>query len=116
MTSEQDGHAAPTPSAAADDLSAPVDYSLRARCPFPVVGIGASAGGIEALKTFFSAASPDSGMAYIVVQHLSPEHPSLMAEILGRCTSMPVLPIEDGMRAESNHVYVIRPGYTLTLK
>jgi two-component system, chemotaxis family, CheB/CheR fusion protein len=116
MTSEQDGQTAPTPSGAADDVSAPVDYSMRARCPFPVVGIGASAGGVEALKRFFSATSPDSGMAYIVIQHLSPEHPSLMAEILGRCTSMPVLPIENGMRVESNHVYVIRPGYTLTLK
>jgi two-component system CheB/CheR fusion protein len=78
--------------------------------------VGASAGGIEALKAFFSATNADGGMAYIVIQHLSPEHQSLMADILGRCTSMPVVQIENGVRVEPNHVYVIRPGYTLTLK
>jgi two-component system CheB/CheR fusion protein len=55
-------------------------------------------------------------MAYVVIQHLSPEHQSLMAEILGRCTAMPVLSIEDGMAVEPNHVYVIRPGFTITLQ
>ena len=73
-----------------DEAAAPVDFSERARSPFPIVGIGASAGGIEALKAFFAAADPHSGMAYVVIQHLSPEHQSLMSEILGRCTSMPV--------------------------
>ena len=94
------------------DSSAPA----RARNPFPIVGVGASAGGIEALKAFFSATDADSGVAYIVIQHLSPEHESLMADILSRCTSMPVVQIENGMRVEPNHVYVIRPGYTVTLK
>lgn len=50
-----------------------------ARCPFHIVGVGASAGGIEALKAFFAATAADSGMAYIVMQHLSPAHQSLMA-------------------------------------
>ena len=118
MNSEHDESAspAPTPSGMPDDASAPVDFSARARNPFPIVGVGASAGGIEALKAFFAATDADSGMAYIVIQHLSPEHQSLMADILARCTSMPVIQIEDGMRVEPNHVYVIRPGYTLTLK
>jgi two-component system, chemotaxis family, CheB/CheR fusion protein len=117
MSSEQDGAAAaPTPSGMPDEAAAPVDFSERARSPFPIVGIGASAGGIEALKAFFAAADPHSGMAYVVIQHLSPEHPSLMSEILGRCTSMPVVQIEDGLQVELDHVYVIRPGFTVTLK
>jgi two-component system CheB/CheR fusion protein len=107
---------APTPSGTFGEASAPVDFASRARCPFPIVGVGASAGGIEALKAFFTASTADSGMAYIVIQHLSPEHHSLMADILGRCTSMPVSQIEDGVRIEPNRVYVIRPGYTVTLK
>jgi two-component system CheB/CheR fusion protein len=81
-----------------------------------VVGLGASAGGVEALREFFSATSASSGMAYIVIQHLSPQHESLMADILGRCTSMPVQQIEDGMAIEPDHVYVIRPGHTVTLE
>ena len=63
-----------------------------------------------------SATAADTGMAYVIIQHLSPEHQSLMAEILGRCTSMPVSQIQDGASVEPNHVYVIRPGYTVTLK
>lgn len=98
------------------DISAPPDFAARAKLPFRVVGIGASAGGLEALQDFFAATAPDSGMAYVVIQHLSPDHPSLMAEILGRCTSMPVRQIEDGMRVEPDHVYVIRPGFTVTLE
>jgi len=116
------GHDEPEPGAAAglpgatSDVSAPTDFTSRARCSFSIVGIGASAGGIDALKVFFAATAPDSGMAYVVIQHLSPEHQSLMAEILGRCTSMPVSQIQDGLSVQPNHVYVIRPGYTVTLK
>ncbi|MGH8217503.1 MAG: chemotaxis protein CheB [Steroidobacteraceae bacterium] len=80
------------------------------------MGLGASAGGIDPLKRFFSNTAADSGMAYVVIQHLSPEHQSMMAEILGRCTSMAVLTIQDGMAVEPNHVYVIRPGFTVTLE
>lgn len=87
-----------------------------AQLPFPVVGIGASAGGIEALQEFFKGTPPDSGMAYVVVQHLSPEHQSLMEDILSRGTSMPVRQIEDGLSVEPDHVYVIAPARTLTLQ
>ncbi|MFL6604958.1 MAG: chemotaxis protein CheB [Steroidobacteraceae bacterium] len=97
------------------DVSAPVDFTDRAKLRFPVVGIGASAGGIQALSAFLRATTPDSGMAYVIVQHLSPDHESLMAEILGRHTTMRVLQIEDGMPVEPDHVYVIRPGHTVTL-
>ncbi|MDB6107600.1 MAG: torS [Gammaproteobacteria bacterium] len=94
----------------------PADFAERAYLPFPVVGIGASAGGVEALEHFFDGARADSGMAYVVVQHLSPEHQSLMAEILARHTSMPVIQIRDGMIIAANHVYVIAPGFTLTIR
>lgn len=94
---------------------APLDVLSQAHLPFPVVGIGASAGGLEALEAFFSACAPDGGMAYVVIQHLSPDHQSLMAEILARRTTMPVVQVQDDMPVERDHVYVIAPGRTLTL-
>jgi two-component system CheB/CheR fusion protein len=93
----------------------PVALEQCASLGFPVVGIGASAGGVEALSSFFRAASAHSGMAFIVIQHLPPDAQSLMSEILGRCTQMPVVQIEDRMRIAPDSVYVIRPGYTVTL-
>jgi two-component system CheB/CheR fusion protein len=115
-TNEPAEELAATPSGAPDEVAAPVDSSPKATLSFPVVGIGASAGGVDALQSFFSATSPSSGMAFIVIQHLSADHDSLMAEILGRCTTMPVREIEDRMPVEPNHVYVIRPGFTITLE
>ena len=61
-----------------------------AGCAFPVVGIGASAGGTQALTRFFERMAPDSGMAFVVVMHLSPAHESHLSDILGRATPMPV--------------------------
>jgi len=118
VTSSQDtdGSLAHPSDAKADDVSAPDDFVSHAVLPFPVVGIGASAGGLDALRTFFTAAAADTGMAFVVVQHLPPDRETLMADILSRCTSMPVLQVAEGMRVEPNHVYVIRPAYTLTLK
>ena len=95
--------------------SAPEDAAPRASLGFPVVGIGASAGGLEALEAFFGSCPTDSGMAYVVVQHLSPDHQSLMAEILAQRTSMPVTEVRDGLAVAPDHVYVIAPGRTLTL-
>ena len=95
--------------------AAPVGSEQRANLAFPVVGIGASAGGLEALSIFFRATPADSGMAFIVIQHLPPDSPSLMPDILGRCTSMPVVQIQNGMPVQPNRVYVIRPGFTVTL-
>lgn len=86
------------------------------RLAFPVVGIGASAGGLEAATAFFGATPADSGMAFVLIQHLPPDRDSLIAEILQRYTTMPVRQVEDGMEVEPNHVYVIRPGHTLTIK
>lgn len=107
---------ASSPSGDPMEVSAPVDFSDRAKLAFTVVGVGASAGGIEALNRFFSTVSPTCGMAFVVIQHLAPDHQTLMAEILGRATNLPVHLIEDGMSVERNHVYVICPGHTVTLE
>ena len=86
-----------------------------AAVPFFVVGLGASAGGLEALRSFFEAMPPESGMAFVVIQHLSPDHKSRMAELLARNTRMPVAVAADGVRVEPDHVYVIPPGKCLTI-
>jgi two-component system CheB/CheR fusion protein len=93
-----------------------VDREEAPRLPFPVVGIGASAGGLEAFIEFFEAMPDKPGMAFVLVQHLPPDRESMIAEILTKHTRMPVEQIEDGMKVERNHVYVIRPGHTLTIK
>jgi two-component system, chemotaxis family, CheB/CheR fusion protein len=76
---------------------------------FPIVGIGASAGGVEALELFFRAVPPDSGMAYAVVTHLGSGHVSVLPEIIGRYTSMPVAAMRDGDVVKADHVYVLPP-------
>jgi two-component system, chemotaxis family, CheB/CheR fusion protein len=82
---------------------------------FPIVGMGASAGGLEALKALLSHTPGNTGMAFVIVQHLDPQHGSMTAEILGRCTQMPVLEIKNGMRVKPNYVYVIPPNCNLGL-
>ncbi|QEL26013.1 PAS domain S-box protein [Bosea sp. F3-2] len=79
----------------------------------PVVGIGASAGGIEALGSFFDAMPADSGCAFVVVLHLDPKRESAMARILSARTKMPVAQVEDGMALAADHVYVIAPDTDL---
>ena len=93
----------------------PGGFEHRSHLDFPVVGIGASAGGIEALSRFFRAAPAQSGMAFVVIQHLPPDSRSLMVEILSPCTPMRVVQIEDGVRLEPDTVFLIRPGFTVTL-
>jgi two-component system, chemotaxis family, CheB/CheR fusion protein len=82
---------------------------------FPVVGVGASAGGLEAFEALLRRLPPDTGMAMIFVQHLSPEHASNLTEILSRSTKMPVREAADGVRIERNHVYVIPPDRDLAV-
>ncbi|MBP1927482.1 chemotaxis methyl-accepting protein methylase/nitrogen-specific signal transduction histidine kinase [Methanolinea mesophila] len=82
---------------------------------FPIVGIGASAGGLEALEQFLSNTPSDTGMAFVIVQHLDPTHKGAMPELLQRSTVMEVQQIEDGMDALPNHVYVIPPNKDLTI-
>ena len=104
------------PAVSSPDLTVAMALGSKAQLPFYIVGIGASAGGLQALEEFFDGVSPDSGMAYVVVQHLSPDHTSLLGEILSRRASIPVKEIKDGMEVEPNHAYVIAPGHTLTLE
>src|SRR5689334_19383064 len=79
----------------------------------PVVGIGASAGGIEALRRMFPYVAPDSGMAFVIVQHLDPERESLLAEIIARTCSLAVAEIDHDTLVEPNHVYVLPPNASL---
>ncbi len=74
---------------------------------FPVIGIGASAGGLDAFKRLLKAITIDSGMAYVLVQHLDPSHESMLPELLQKVTSLPVLEIADDIKVEPNHIYVL---------
>jgi two-component system, chemotaxis family, CheB/CheR fusion protein len=82
---------------------------------FPIVGIGASAGGLEAFTKLLKHLPHDTGMAFVLVQHLDPTHASALTEILSRTTAMRVNEVRDGMRVEPNHVYVIPPNTNLAL-
>jgi two-component system, chemotaxis family, CheB/CheR fusion protein len=81
---------------------------------FPVVGVGASAGGVEALEAFFGGLQP-TGMAFVVVQHMAADKQSHLPEILGRVTRLPVVQATDGLTVEPDHVYVVPPGANLAL-
>lgn len=82
---------------------------------FPVVGIGASAGGLSAFTKLLMALPTNTGMAFVLVQHLDPKHVSLLPELMTRATTMPVREIRDGMQIEPNYVYVMPPNYSLAL-
>jgi two-component system, chemotaxis family, CheB/CheR fusion protein len=94
--------------------SSPPDPAASRRA-FPVVGIGASAGGLEAFKKFFAALPATSGMAFVAVPHLDPTHKSLMVELLARQTTMPVREATQGLAVEPNTIYVIPPGQYLAI-
>ena len=81
-----------------------------------VIGIGASAGGLEALQQFFSCMPPNSGLSFVVVQHLSPDYKSLMADILSKHTEMTVYQAENNMVVEPDTVYLIPPKKFMTIK
>ncbi len=82
----------------------------------PIVGIGASAGGVEALERFFKAMPAENGMAFVVVTHLPPNRESMLAEIIGRATRMPVVDARDGQTVDAEHVYVLPPDAILTIQ
>jgi two-component system, chemotaxis family, CheB/CheR fusion protein len=89
--------------------------SLLIEAPFPVVGVAASAGGLEAFTQLLSHLPADTGMAFVLIQHLSPDHESLLTEILARATTMLVKEVENGMKVEPNQVYVIPPNTQMIL-
>jgi two-component system, chemotaxis family, CheB/CheR fusion protein len=80
--------------------------ALKETYNFPIVGIGSSAGGLEALELFFSNMAPDTNMAFVIIQHLSPKHKSIMADILMKYTPMKVLQIEDDQNIQPNCLYL----------
>ena len=96
-----------------DLISLPIEADPSS--PIYYVGVGASAGGLEALEAFFTPMAPDSGLAFIVIQHLSPDYKSMMVELLSKRTSMPVRRAEEGMRVEANSVYLIPPKKNLSI-
>jgi two-component system, chemotaxis family, CheB/CheR fusion protein len=95
--------------------SSAVTPSTVLKHTFHVVGIGASAGGLEAFEHFFTHIPADSGMAFVLIPHLAPEHKSIMAELLQRYTKMDIFQVEDGMRLNPNCVYIIPPNKDMAM-
>jgi two-component system CheB/CheR fusion protein len=83
---------------------------------FPIVGIGASAGGLEAFRVLLECLPVDTGLAFVIIQHLAADQESMLTDILSRFTKMLVFQVEDGMHVEPNYVYVIPPGSTMTME
>jgi two-component system CheB/CheR fusion protein len=83
---------------------------------FPIVGIGASAGGIEAFVQLLKHLDPQTGIAIVFVQHLDPDHESMLTEIFARETTLPVVTVSDGMVVESNHIYIIPQNVLMTVQ
>ena len=99
------GHAHPDP-----DFATENDYSPPRGKPFPIVGIGASAGGLEAFRQLLAALPSKTGMAFVLVQHLDPQHESLLAEILAPMSSLPLETVHDGIEVKPDHVYLRPPA------
>lgn len=83
---------------------------------FPIVGIGASAGGLEAFTELLKHLPTDTGMGFVLVQHLDPQHESALTQLLARVTRMPVLEVTNNLRVKANHVYVIPPNTNLAIE
>ncbi|WP_145279197.1 CheR family methyltransferase [Pseudomonas sp. URMO17WK12:I11] len=95
--------------------AANTDRTVPSQLGFPVVGIGASAGGIAALKVFFEHMPAESGMAFVIVLHLSPDHQRVADGIIRAATSMPVVQVNSCVPIEPDHVYVISPAWQLIM-
>ena len=89
---------------------------VRPGLSFPVVAIGASAGGLAAFTELLKALPPKSGMAFVLIQHLEPKHESALTALLSKATSMPVVEVSDGMAVEPDRVYVIPPNKNMTIR
>ena len=85
------------------------------KTPFPIVGIGASAGGLEALEQFFQKMPPQNGMAFVIIQHLDPNHIGIMPELLQRITPMKVSQVTDKLKVKPDCVYVIPPNKSMSI-
>jgi len=82
---------------------------------FPIVGIGASAGGLEAFTQLLRALPHDTGMAFVFIQHLAPTRETVLTDLLSRATRMPTSQVEDSTRVQPDHVYVIPPNHSMTI-
>ena len=92
------------------------DYSPPRGNPFPIVGIGASAGGLEAFAQLLSAIPGNTGIAFVLVQHLDPQHESLLTELLTPAAQIPIETVHDGAAVQPDHIYVIPPNTTMELQ
>jgi two-component system CheB/CheR fusion protein len=101
--------------AAADDASAGSPGDAPPAVAFPVVGIGASAGGLDAFVRLLKALPAEPGMAIVIVQHLSPDYESALTQLLGHASPIRVLQVTDGMRLQVDHVYVIPPDRNMAI-
>jgi len=101
------------------EVSEPAKFEGEAQSTgfMPVVGIGASAGGLAAFEAFFSGmpANTETGMAYVLIQHLAPDHKSILTELVRRYTRMQVFEVEDGMQLQANCAYIIPPNHDMVL-
>ena len=97
------------------DAAALENSPVKPSLPFPVVGIGASAGGLPALLSLFENIPDKSGMAFVIILHLSPKHQSNADQVLQRVTRMPVIQVTEKVKLEANHVYVIAPSMQLAM-
>jgi len=96
-------------------VSKPTEQKISNEISFPIVGIGASAGGLEALEQFFQNVPKKCGIAFVVIQHLDPNHVGIMPELLQRTTEMKVVQVTDHLQIEPNHVYVIPPNKSMSI-
>ncbi len=96
-------------------VSQPSEVIISNKISFPIVGIGASAGGLEALEQFFGNVPKNCGIAFVVIQHLDPNHAGIMPELLQRTTEMKVLQVTDHLRVQANQVYVIPPNKSMSI-
>ena len=92
-----------------------LDYDTSMDESFPVVGIGASAGGLEAFSQILRELPPDINMALVLIQHLDPTYKSMLTELLSKTTKLPVAEVTDGMQVKPRHVYVIPPNTSMTI-
>jgi two-component system CheB/CheR fusion protein len=93
----------------------PLAEPVHALRPFPIVAIGASAGGLEALEQFLGHVPPACGMAFVVIQHLDPDRKDMLSELLQRVTTMPVMPARNRLKVKPEHVYVIPPNTDISI-
>ena len=111
----QDTRRSRAPVPGTDKPKKPQPTKGRGASDFPIVGIGVSAGGLEAFEQFFNDMAPDSGMAFVLIQHLDPTHKSILADLIRSFTRMAVTEVRDNMKVEPDNVYVIPPNSDMAI-